>query len=175
MGGDFVLDEAARGDPKRAAEILNVAFGTKGSVKVVLDQLAQSIRVVSEIAPNAWAVTLSEDGFRMNVGQTEVLTAFSGKVRLLMEGMGGGSDPSLRHHLSPSPYKSVRGENYIFHGSVPQFLKYRDAILGAHRDYLYEAGTTKSGRPRKGTPHRRSHSPGVVELAQSVPTKLSHK
>ena len=132
MPDELICDADWRNDPGQAAAILKEAFHSKEAVKTVLLQLAESIRVINAVAPNAWAVSLFPDGFRLNVARGEVLTAFRGEVRVLMEGRGSGKDESLQRCISPSPYKSVRGENFIFRGSITQFKRHRDAILDAH-------------------------------------------
>ncbi len=116
------------------------------------------------MAPKAWAVTLFPDGFRLNVGQVEVLTAFYDGIRLLVHGALKSIDQEL---LRPSPYK-VPGDNHIFKGSIGQFRRYPDALIVAPNDFIQLAGSTKTGRPRAGTPHRVSHSSGLVDLVESV-------
>lgn len=149
---------------RNATKIMKETFPRQADYDLVLSQLSESIYQAKSVAPNAWAVTLFPDGFRLNVGQVEVLTAFQGQVRLLVQGALQGIDQTL---LTKSPYK-VPGDNYIFGGSIEQFRRYRDALLAAHQDFISAAGTTKIGRPWVGTPHRGSHSSGLADLAAAV-------
>lgn len=160
--------KAWRVDPRKAAEIMKKAFPRKPDCNLVLTQLSESIDKAKSVAPKAWAVTLFPDGFRLNVGQVEVLTAFYDEVRLLVHGAVKRIDQEL---LKPSPYK-VPGDNHIFKGSIEQFRRYHDVLLPAHHDFILAAGTTKTGRRRAGTPHRASHSSGLVDCKRSGNTPV---
>jgi hypothetical protein len=162
------VGKVRRNDAQSAAKIMNNAFQTQPDFDSVLAQLSESINTAKSVAPNAWAVTLFPDGFRLNVGRVEVLTAFDGEIRLLMHGAHHSVPKQLRDHIQIAPYRSVPGDNYIFRGSVEQFRVYRDDLIPAHHDFIAEAGRTRTGRPVKGTRYRAFHSPGLVDLAESV-------
>jgi hypothetical protein len=49
---------------------------------LVLKRLALSASIADSIAPAAWGVTLFSDGFRLNVGQVEVLVLRQGTLRV---------------------------------------------------------------------------------------------
>ncbi len=65
----------------RIAEVrasLTAACPRESDRLIALRQLATSADTAGEIAPNAWAVSLLPDGFRLNVGQVEALVLVSG-------------------------------------------------------------------------------------------------
>lgn len=170
--GHSPVQKAWRDDRQKANEIMKETFPRQRDFDLVLTQLSESIDQAKSVAPRAWAVTLFPDGFRLNVGQVEVLTAFHDEVRLLVQGANQSID---RKFLRKSPYK-VSGDNYIFGGSTEQFRRYRHTLLAAHYDFIHAAGTTKSGNPRAGTPHRASHSSGLADLAKDlVPTIIEER
>jgi hypothetical protein len=162
--GHSPVQKAWRDDRQKANEILKETFPRQPDFDLVLTQLSESIDQAKSVAPKAWAVTLFPNGFRLNVGQVEVLTAFHNEVRLLVQGANQSIDRKL---LEECPYK-VSGDNYIFSGSTEQFRRYRHTLLTAHHDFILAAGTTKTGKPRAGTPHRASHSSGLADLAKDL-------
>ena len=156
-----------RDDPAYAAEMLHTIFPNASDYELILAQLADSIREANSVAPNAWAVTLFANGFRLNVGRVEALTAFDGEVRLLLRGRLSAGVKDVRKWLRPAPYRSVAGDNFIFRSTAEQFRACRNMILPPHHLFIALAGTTKAGRPVRGTPFRKFHSPGLVKLADA--------
>jgi hypothetical protein len=162
--GRTPVQKAWRDDRQKAMKIMKEIFPSQQDYDLVLNQLSDSIQKGKSVAPKAWAVTLFPDGFRLNVGQVEVLTAFQDEIRLLVQGADRSIDTKL---LKQSPYK-VSGDNYIFSGRMEQFRRYRRALISPHHDFVIAAGTTQTGKPRAGTPHRASHSSGLADLAEAV-------
>lgn len=157
-----------RNDPRKAAEVMRDIFPNRADRDFVLTQLAESIREANTVAPKAWAVTLFPDGFRLNVGKVEVLTAFDGQVGFFTHGDYPVAPEAVRNYIRPVDRKSVPGLNNFFYGSVERFRLCRDVLLHAHYDLIAKAGRTKTDRPVAGTPHRAAHSPGLADLAQST-------
>jgi len=163
-----------RGDHRIAAKILGEAFPDRQDYDLVLKQLEDSIHCAESVAPYAYATTLfgkeygkKRNGFRLNMGGIEALTAFDGRVRLLMHKLDRDTRGRLHGCIERSRYKSVPGDNFIFAGTVEQFRQHRQAILRSHHDFIEAAGTTKSGKPVAGTRHQSSHSPGLIALIGS--------
>jgi hypothetical protein len=165
------VQKAWRNDPEKAAQIMKKIFPIRPEYDLVLTQLSESIHQATSVAPKAWAVTLFPDRFRLNVGNVEVLTASLGEIRLLIHRAVDTIHRELVDCIEIASYKSVPGDNFIFQGSIEQFRRYRDVLLPGHYDFIDEAGRTKSGTPRSGTRYRASHSPGLVDLAESVTPK----
>lgn len=160
-----------RDDPRRASEIMRDIFPNRADRDFVLTQLSESIQKANSVAPNAWAVTLYKNGFRLNVGKVEVLTAFDCQVSFFTHGDYPVVPEALHNYIHSVDRKSVPGLSYFFYGSVKRFRICRDVLLHAHHNLIDKAGRTKTGKPVAGTPHRAAHSPGLVDLAQSIAHK----
>lgn len=63
-----------RADPQFAADWMEHLCPNRSVRLLVLEQLLHSINCAQEITANAWSVTLSHSGFRLNVGAVEVMT-----------------------------------------------------------------------------------------------------
>jgi len=163
--------------------------------------LLDSISVVEHVAPEAWAVTLFEDRFRLNVGQVEALTcdwirwpfptasaadgsfAFMDNeppvLRILTQGdltvEQDREDTALE--ISPSAYKSVALPQHVVSLRVetPEQLAYwYEELTGAHRRYLLQALHTPTGKVRSSTAFRRTHSPGLIDYARAFCSAASN-
>ncbi|WP_199900042.1 HNH endonuclease [Rhodopseudomonas sp. B29] len=103
----------------------------------------------------------------MNVGQVEALTLVDGKIRMMLVGNALAEGSSLLNIVSSS-YKSIRSQHCAFEGNVEEFLSIVESISGKHESYLIEASTTKSGKPRKGSPHSVHHSSDLIVLLERL-------
>lgn len=142
------------------------ALPIKAERVLVLRQLLESAAAAEKIAPNAWAVTLFANGFRLNVGQVEALTFFDDVVRVFLHGDVRLEEKVLRKKVTPTTYRSVPQPQAVFAGSVPQFAKVREALWPRHCAYLRHAALSPSGKPRKGTPHARFHTEALMQWAR---------
>jgi hypothetical protein len=77
--------------------------------KAVMDQLINSAEAAEGIAPSAWGATLFNDGFRLNVGQVEVLILGQDMFRLNLLGKIGG-DPFIGPVFIEAHYRSILGD-----------------------------------------------------------------
>jgi hypothetical protein len=166
------LDKTLREDPKFAEKVLKKIFPGKSNRDLILAQFVDSFLYAESLAPNAVAVTLQRNGFRLNVGRVEVLTAFDGEIMLLLHNPNERIRAELQTSIESARYKSVSGDNWFFRGNPRKFKAYRDDLVAAHHHFIREAGTTISGRPVKGSKYRASHSPGLVAFAKSVAQSL---
>lgn len=132
---------------------------------IILRQLLRSADVANAIAPSAWAVTLFRDGFRLNVGQVEVLVFSVGVVRINIAGKVDTS-PFDAEGFSDVNYRSLPQPQCVFEGTVFQFDDVVGSILAGHDRFIQLAALTAAGIPRKGTPLRRSHSEGLILYAR---------
>lgn len=163
-------------------------------LREVLRCLLDSIACVDAVAPDAWAVTLSDNGFRLNVGPVEALTfvkveamwpfatQYEGQpiVRVLTQGALPDSVLEQRQaadsilEVSSAAYKSVALPQHVVALAVeaPGQVEHWIGILSqAHQRFIVQALHTSTGRVRSSTAFRRTHSPGLVEYANLLCTK----
>lgn len=143
--------------------VLSIAKDPNGQW-IILDRLIRSAAIASAISATAWALSQFRDGFRLNVGQVEVLVAFPGGMRLLLA--ADANDPRLaRLPIESTAYKSVQGPQSAFAGSMEEYSAARSIIDPLHEAFIERAGRTTTGKARRGTPFARFHSPALVEFA----------
>lgn len=130
----------------------------------VLDHLTHSSRFASSIAPAALSVTLGPNGFRMNVGQVEALTFFDDTFRILLAAAKADSRLALLP-ITRTAYKSIRGPQCVFVGTVREYRAAKEQIDPLHEDFIRDAATTINGSPRQGTPFAIHHSNDLITYA----------
>jgi 5-methylcytosine-specific restriction protein A len=135
--------------------------------KVVLLQLFKSVQFVNGIAPSSWAVSLLNDGFRLNVGQVEVVTFCWQQLRVNIAGKAGIT-PYDGEMFINTDYRSQPYPQCAFVGSVAQFERVKKIIQAGHKQFLKQAASTQTGNPRKGTPFRRSHCEELIQYARDI-------
>jgi len=153
---------------KRAPhEVLEAALPNSAERVVVLRQLLRSAERAAQLAPSAWAVSLSDAGFRLSVGQVETLALFGDTLRVLLS--ADDHDPRLNTlPISPTAYRSVRGPQSAFVGTVAEYVAAQQILEPLHIAFVDMAATTSTGQSRKGTPHARHHSPALMAYAATA-------
>ncbi len=131
---------------------------------LVLERLVASAKTADRFAPNAWGVTLFLDGFRLNVGQVEAVVYAAGNFRVNLVG-SVGSPPYQSPDFSAASYSSLPQPLCAFVGTVEQYALRRSAISASHDEFLRLAAHAPSGKPRRGSPFRRSHNEGLINYA----------
>jgi hypothetical protein len=162
---------------------------------LVLGQLLASIEVAKKISPDAWALTLFRNGFRLNVGPVEVMTFYGDKInsqeresvknvqlRVLLQGQINGSlkpEEEEGEVIYPAPYKSVPQPQfcYINNGVLSdgelskdkfQRLEYAlSSLQPAHERFISFAAKTSSGKIRSASNYSHTHSLGLYSYAES--------
>jgi hypothetical protein len=132
---------------------------------LVLRRLASSAAIADAIAPAAWGVTLFTDGFRLNVGQVEVLVLREGTLRVNLSAELG-VPPFVEPLFVAATYHSMPKPQCAFVGTIHDYVDVEAAIRDAHEGFVRIAASTRSGEAREGTPFRRSHNEGLVEFAR---------
>lgn len=136
--------------------------------KLVMARLIRSIDIANAIAPNAWACTLLPSGFRLNVGQVEVMWVLE--------------DGYFRVNLAPTPkfpsfegnrfasanYASQPSPQFRFGGTVREYTKNQEAIDAGQDAFVRNASRSPSGNPVKGTRFSKSHCEPLVAYARQV-------
>ncbi len=100
----------------------------------------------------------------MNVGQVEALTFFDDTLRLLLAAKKTDSR-LVSLPITSIAYKSIRGPQCVFMGTVGEYRAARERIDALHKDYIRAAATTTSGTPRQGTPFAIHHSSDLITYA----------
>lgn len=131
----------------------------------VLDRLNRSSKFASSIAPAALSARLGNNGFRINVGQVEVLTFFDDTFRVLLAATK--PDKRLaRLQIVRTTYKSIRGPQCYFVGTIGDYRAAKQQIDSLHEEYIRDAATTINGSPRRGTPYAIHHSEDLITYAR---------
>ena len=134
--------------------------------RAALGQLVRSADYANAVAPDAWAVTLFRNLFRLNVGRVEVLVVGRGLIRFNCVGTVG-VPPFVGEYFEATSYNSVPGPKCAFVGSPKLFCKIEPELQASYRSFIELAGRRQSGEPVSGSPHRRSHSQDLMAYARS--------
>lgn len=156
-------DEIDRHSAEVAAEVMERWCPSKQQRKAVLTQLMRSVAAADGVSPQSWAVTLFNNGFRLNVGAVEALTFFDGYVSLFIH----GSFPAeVQEHgeVFPCGLKSAPHPSQVFIGTPDALGVVAPLLASAHEAYVRGSAVTQNGKPRR-TNFARYHSPGLYAYA----------
>jgi upstream activation factor subunit UAF30 len=156
-----------RDDPDAAKAVISAFCRSADEQRLVLGQLLRSAEVAAAIAPNAWAVTLFGNGFRLNVGQVDSLEFLSGNVCMPLHGHLP-TELERSGRIGSWPFTSVPEPRCKFVGTIAEFARWQSQLTAPHEAYLREAALSPSGKPRKGTPFAKAHSEGLMRHARGV-------
>ena len=134
--------------------------------RFLMKQLLQSAAIAERAGPDSWAVTLFEDGFRLNVGQVEAFTYRRGLVYFFML----GTVPARAYtvgEIIPSSFRSMPQPQCVFVGGAGELQRVRAALAPAHKTFVRTAAVTTKGKPRRSS-YARFHSPGLHRYAIHV-------
>lgn len=194
MVGTSSITAENRADPEYAAIWFENLCPADNDRLLVLQQLVASINLAQSIAPEAWSLTLSDAGFRLNVGSVEALTfkiATSVKdqytlfeLRVLLHGatseaMHAHFDIDKEAHtIFPSDYKSVPQPQHIYMGLGDFSQRSLTAVAHQtisealtllqplHASFIAKAAVTSTGKIRESSSFYRSHSKGLYLYAK---------
>lgn len=155
-----------RSDTATAKAVMERACPFPAARRFLMAQLLTSAALAEKRGPNSWAVTLFDDGFRLNVGQVEALAYFDRVVRYFML----GSVPARAYTVGdiiPCAFRSLPQPQLAFYGSVIELQRVHTALAPAHKAFVQTAAVTTRGKPRK-CPYARYHSPGLYNYARRV-------
>lgn len=133
----------------------------------ILGRLVASADAAAAIAPDAWAVTLFSNGFRLNVGSVEALVFADGELKINLCGSAGRA-PLVGTNFFKAEYRSLPQPLCAFAGNRKDYQGLAQVIEAAHLRFIRLAATNSAGAARKGTPFRRSHCQGLMLYARSV-------
>ncbi len=135
--------------------------------RLLLERLLASADAASSVAPSAWGATLFSNGFRLNVGQVEALVFLDGRLRANLVGSVGAA-PFIGATFEQASYGSLPQPLCAFVGSLPQYAEVAAAVSNAHAAFIHLAAHSPSGKPRNGSPFRRSHSEGLIRYVRAA-------
>lgn len=164
--------------------------------RILCEQLLKSIGYCEAAGSPGWSVSLLPSGFRLNVGQVEVLTCFYSGLdkesfeleedfgfldfRFLFSGPDAAQaitvfDPQLVAQMN---YRSVQEPHWCVVISLnvegPDVEAERErtilelaAVQSAHRHFVSRAARSGSGEPRQRSNFARYHCEGLVAYARN--------
>jgi hypothetical protein len=149
-----------------AEQVIERACPDPKARKFLMAQLLKSVAWAEARGPNAWAVTLFADGFRLNVGQCEAFTYLNRLVRYFML----GSVPAPAHtvgEILPASFRSLPQPQWTFYGGVAELKRLHVALAPGHKLFVQTAAVTTKGKPRR-CPYLRYHSPALYTYALKI-------
>jgi hypothetical protein len=164
--------------------------------RMMCSQLLRTISYCREIGSEAWSVSLLDAGFRVNVGQVEVMTCFYMRwdrqefeietdqgwlnFRLLISGPDARKlIESCPEYITSAVYRSVREPHWVLHevlhveGERDDVERVRtlariDAAQRAHRHFVAAAAHSPNGTLRKRSNFARFHCEAIVAYARDI-------
>lgn len=155
-----------RNEVEAAEEVMVKQCANAKDRLLLLERLVASADLANSVAPNAWGATLFSNGFRLNVGQVEALVFLDGQFRVNLVG-SAGTEPFIGAGFEHAKYGSLPQPLCAFGGSLRQYASVATAIGTGHTAFVHLAAHSPSGKPRKGSPFRRSHSDGLIQYARA--------
>jgi hypothetical protein len=162
MNGD---ESYLEGLVDEAEAVMTAVIPDEEERQFVLRRLLDSADIAESIAPQAWGVTLFSNGFRLNVGQVEVLVFVNDWLRVNFSAKLGVL-PFIGHCFKSARYRSMPEPKCAFVGTIHQYANIENVTRDAHNLFVRRAASTRSGKPRAGTPFRKSHHEGLIEFAR---------
>lgn len=166
-----MADGTVKDQVELAKTVIEATLPVVSDREIVLRQLVRSVELANSVAPLAWAVTLFSDGFRLNVGQVEVLVFAANLLRVNLSGEAG-TEPFVGPNYVGTEYLSMPHPQCSFVGNVSQYMRAAERLGQGHAKFIVTAATTRAGVSRAGTPFKRSHSEGLVQYAQDFVASL---
>jgi 5-methylcytosine-specific restriction protein A len=131
-----------------------------------LKQLLESAAYADKVATAAWAVTLKRNGFRLNVGITEVLVGFPEGIGLNLAAQPDEFESSEGGEFFEVNY-AVRPRSTRYNGLVIDFEQVAQQLQEPHFAFIDACARTRSGKPLAGSVNLRFHSAGLMAYARS--------
>jgi hypothetical protein len=149
-----------------AQSVMERACPDASARRFLMKRLLQSIAVAERSGPNSWAVTLFDEGFRLNVGQVETFTYKRRLAYFFM--LGAVSDRAYTvGELIPSAFRSMPQPQLVFVGGARELQRVHSALAQGHKRFVQTAAVTTKGRPRRSS-YSRFHSPGLYQYALDI-------
>lgn len=160
------IAESNRDDEAFAASVMLRACPDADARRFLMKQLLESIAYAEQAGPGSWALTLFDNGFRLNVGQVEAFAYLNRLVRFFMLGSVAAEAYTVGDIIGCS-FRSLPQPQLAFYGNARELERIHAALAPAHREFVQTAAVTSKGKPRR-CPYRRHHSPGLYNHAVHV-------
>lgn len=148
-----------------AETVLTKAYKEPYKRFLVLRQLLTSIEHAQSIAPGSWSVTLLKNGFRLNVGATEVLIGLPDQIEINLFGKFDKLKHSERFDIHEGKYaacpKSTRYSAFIDH-----YESVATELQAAHFEFIKACAFTSTGKPYSKSLFQRFNNPELLEYAK---------
>lgn len=181
-----------RDSPAEAEAVMSTVCPDEDARREILRCLLQSIAFADSVAPEAWAVTLFNNRFRLNVGPVEALTCRLFQtaestlpiIRVLTQGnlpeavVQADAREADDLAVSTVSYSSIPVPRHVVAlaaSDAVELRKWIDQIQEAHHRYIKLALQTPSGGIRTSTQYKRTHSTGLIEYAKAFCTQPSEE
>lgn len=166
---------------------------------IMCSQLLKTISYCTELGSEAWSVSLLDAGFRVNVGQIEVMTCFYRgwnqeefetqtdqgflNFRLLISGPDAAQlIDAYPDSIIPAFYRSVATPHWVVHETLHvegerddveriRTLARINAAQRAHRHFVAAAAHGPSGALRKRSNFARFHCQAIMAYARDMLNK----
>jgi len=154
------LDRQSRAS---AEDVMERACPDAAARRFLMKRLLQSIAIAERLGPNSCAVTLFDEGFRLNVGQVEAFTFKRRLAYFFMFGAVSGRAYTVGE-IIPCAFRSMPQPQSVFIGSATELQRVHSALAKAHKSFVETAAVTTKGKPRRSS-YSRFHSPGLYQYA----------
>jgi hypothetical protein len=160
-------DKAVAGTDRDSAtfaeSVMRQACPDAHARRFLMARMLESIALAEKLGPRSWAVTLFDNGFRLNVGQVEAFVYRNRSARLLMLGAAPAHALTVGDIVSCS-YRSMPQPQFAFYGSAQELERIHSHLAPLHAAFVQTAAVTSKGKPRR-SPYSRYHSRGLHDYA----------
>jgi hypothetical protein len=163
---DKAVAGADRDSASFAESVMRQACPDARARRFLMARMLESIALAEKVGPRSWAVTLFDNGFRLNVGQVEAFVYRNRIARLLMLGAAPAQALTVGD-IVPCSYRSMPQPQFAFYGSAQELERIQPHLASLHAAFVQTAAVTSKGKPRR-SPYIRYHSIGLHNYAVHV-------
>jgi hypothetical protein len=160
---DQAVAGADRDSASFAESVMRQACPEARGRRFLMARMLESIALAEKVGPRSWAVTLFDNGFRLNVGQVEAFVYRNRLARFLMLGAAPAQALTVGDIVSCS-YRSMPQPQFAFYGSAQELERIHHHLAPLHAAFVQTAAVTSKGKPRR-CPYSRYHSIGLHNYA----------
>jgi hypothetical protein len=163
---DKAVAGADRDNASLAEAVMRQACPDAHARRFLMARMLESIALAEKVGPRSWAVTLFDNGFRLNVGQVEAFVYRNRLARFLMLGAAPAHALTVGD-IVPCSYRSMPQPQFAFYGSAQELERIQSHLAPLHAAFVQTAAVTSKGKPRR-CPYSRYNSTGLYDYAVRV-------